>query len=109
MTSNDDHLELQGIAVRSGEDEIEILNVYIPPTAACRLGYRPSIEFLMEGDNRVILGDLNAHHDSWHSELENDARGNLLADEIDNTNYCVVLDNIECHIVEFVAHHRREA
>ena len=90
LTSNDDHLELQGIAVRSGEDEIEILNVYIPPTAACRLGYRPSIEFLMEGDNRVILGDLNAHHDSWHSELENDARGNLLADEIDNTNYCVV-------------------
>ena len=33
------------------------------------------LDFLLEGQNRIILEDLNAHHDSWFSELECDCRG----------------------------------
>ena len=46
IQSNDDHLEIQSIAVQTGEVEMEILNLYIPPVAACRSGYNPQIDYL---------------------------------------------------------------
>ena len=49
MDSIDDHFEIQGIAVRSEEVEIEIFNIYIPPVAACRSGYSPSLDFFIGG------------------------------------------------------------
>ena len=54
---------MQGITVRSRELEIEIFNIYIPNVAVCRSGYSPSLDILLEGQNRIILGNLNAHHD----------------------------------------------
>ena len=70
-----DNFEIQCIAVRSGDVDIEIFNIYIPPVAVCRFGYSSTLDFLLEGQNRIILEDLNAHHDSWFSELECDCRG----------------------------------
>ena len=58
---NDPHHKVQRVAVRSGDVEIEFLNVYIPPMSACRAGYKPDIEFLLEGNSRVILDDFNTH------------------------------------------------
>ena len=53
--SNDDHFAIQGIAVRSGEVEIEIFNINIYLVAACGSGYSPTLDFLLEGQNRIIL------------------------------------------------------
>ena len=56
MDSIDDRFEIQGIAVRSAEVEIEIFNIHILPMAACHSGYNPSLDFLLAGQNRIILG-----------------------------------------------------
>ena len=46
-----------------------------------------------KGQNRIIIGDLNAHHDSWYSELGCDARGTSFVDQIDGTAFCVCEDH----------------
>ena len=51
--------------------------------------YSPTLDFLLEGQNRIILGDLNAHHDSWFSEFGCYHRGNMFADQIDGTAFCI--------------------
>ena len=56
-------LECQGIAVSSGDAEVEIVNTYIPPVSAYTPGCCPKIEHLLNGDFRTVMGDLNAHHD----------------------------------------------
>ena len=89
-SANDPYLETQGIAVRSGDTIIEILNVYIPPVASCESGYRPSIQHLLEGENRLVLGDFNAHHESWYSALGNDTRGHYVAELVDDSTLCVI-------------------
>jgi len=86
----DEFAEVQGIAVRSGDNEIEILNIYIPPVSACDPGYTPNIQHLLEGDFRIVLGDFNAHHSSWHSSLRNDARGTSISEQIDETDFCPI-------------------
>ena len=73
---------MQEIAVRSGKVEIELFTIYILSVAACCSVYSP-LDFLLEGQNRITLGDLNTHQDSWFSELGCDRRGNLLAEQID--------------------------
>ena len=44
---NDDHLEVQGISVKT-----------------CKTGYIASIQPLLSVENRVIVGNFNAHHNS---------------------------------------------
>ncbi|XP_065363210.1 uncharacterized protein LOC135956600 [Calliphora vicina] len=60
LNSRDQYLEVQGIAVRSGDTELELYNVYIPPVASCPTGYHPDIRNLLDGDTRLVLGDFNA-------------------------------------------------
>ena len=43
----------------------------------------------MEGQNRIILGDLNAHHDSWFAELGCNRRGNIFAEQVDGSSFCI--------------------
>ena len=44
---------------------------------------------LLTGDTTLVLGDFNGHNDLWHS-TNNDARGNLLADVINASNFGVL-------------------
>ena len=63
------------------------LRYYIPHVAACSSGY--TVDFLLESQNRIIFGDLNAHHDSWFSESGCDRSGNMFTDQIDGTAFCI--------------------
>ena len=40
-------------------------------------------------DDILILGDINAHHVGWHSPA-NDARGDRIASDIENSTLCVL-------------------
>ena len=57
LNPRDEYLEVQGISVRSGEAELELYNVYIPPVASCPSGYRPDIRAILDGDTRLVRGD----------------------------------------------------
>lgn len=74
----------------SGTNEISIVNIYIPPTSSCPSGYKASISHLLNLDNCILAGDLNAHHPLWDSNLTPDQRGEDLVDEIDVSNYGVI-------------------
>ncbi|XP_036317365.1 uncharacterized protein LOC118732343, partial [Rhagoletis pomonella] len=54
---------------------------------------------LLRGENRLVVGDFNAHHDLWHSSLANDRRGNSLAEQIDDSTFCTMNDDAPTRIV----------
>ena len=80
--------EIQAISVPSGSTNIEIFNIYVPPHSSCPSGYRFDIGPLLSGEHRVILGDFNAHHELWHSDLNNNARGITIAESLDASEFC---------------------
>ncbi|KAM7341286.1 uncharacterized protein ACRADG_012216 [Cochliomyia hominivorax] len=99
QTSRDQYLEIQGIAVRSGDVDLELYNVYIPPVASCPTGYRPDIRSILDGNIRLVFGDFNAHHQLWHSRLGDDQRGTLLAEQIDESTLCTLNDDAPTRIM----------
>ena len=78
----DNSLESQGIKV----NDVNIINLYIPPNSSCPPGYTASISNFLHMKDTLILGDLNAHDTLWHSQLSDD-RGRDLADEIGNSDF----------------------
>ncbi|XP_073821612.1 uncharacterized protein [Musca autumnalis] len=98
LDSSDPYLECMGVAVRCGSAEIELLNVYIPPVNSCAPRYLPNIRPLLRGDNRLALGDFNAHHELWHSALGNDQRGTDLAEQIDSSTFCTANEDAPTRI-----------
>ncbi|XP_058982740.1 probable RNA-directed DNA polymerase from transposon BS isoform X1 [Musca domestica] len=103
LVSSDPYMECVGVAVKCGTAEVEVLNVYIPPINSCEPRYLPDISPLLVGNNRLVLGDFNAHHELWHSVLGNDQRGSALAEQIDCSTFCTVNEDAptrirgECH------------
>ncbi|XP_073830575.1 uncharacterized protein [Musca autumnalis] len=95
---NDPYMECMGVAVTCGTAEIEFLNVYIPPRNSCISDYKPDISPLLEGHNRLVLGDFNAHHEMWHSALGNDQIGIALAEQIDSSTFCLVNEDAPIRI-----------
>ena len=65
IPAQDKHLEAQSIEVFTGNDNITITNLYIPPHSSCVTGYTPSICQLLN-KNTIVVGDFNAHHPLWH-------------------------------------------
>ena len=65
----DPHLELQAIVVNTGSKSITIINLYCPPASSCSPGYQLILHLLLQLEDTVILGDINAHHELWFSEL----------------------------------------
>ena len=90
----DDHLEYMAIKV----DNIAILNIYIPPASSCSSGYRPSLlPYFPTNTESIILGDFNAHDSLWNSALQ-DARGSQLADEIGDSNFAPLNDDVPTRV-----------
>ena len=100
-TTNDDkHLEVQGIKVTLGETNINIINTYIPPSSSCDSNYTASISNLLKLEDSIIVGDFNAHHSLWHSKLQADTRGNIIANEIDDSNQVVLNEKLDTRITK---------
>ena len=73
----DPHIEYLGIKV----DNINIINMYIPPASSCSQGYKANIETYIPIDDAIIVGDINAHDALWHSPLQ-DTRGTEISETI---------------------------
>lgn len=89
-SNNDQTIEQQCITIFSGTSEINIINIYIPPTGSCPSGYKASISHLLDLQNSILVGDLNAHHPLWDTRIAQDQRGEDLLDEIDTSNYGII-------------------
>ena len=57
--------ELQSVRVRVSKQNINIHNIYIPPTSSTPQDYNPQLEPLNNLQNSLILGDPNAHSTEW--------------------------------------------
>ena len=86
----DEHLEYMSIAIKAGSNEIRLTNIYIPPVNSIGADYTPSIKHLLQGDDHIILGDFNAHHELWFSRLRNDTRGTSLVDQIEPSDFVII-------------------
>ena len=86
---NDGHVELLGITILIENNPTNIINIYIPPASSCAPGYSfdifPLLNFL-DGGDALVLGGVNAHHDSWFS-TSNDSRGDSISASIDTSPF----------------------
>jgi hypothetical protein len=85
----DPHLEELAIKIKLDDTELTVVNCYIPPSSSCSKGYQANLDHLLTTSDKVILGDFNAHHSSWHSGSD-DMRGRLIADQISSSNYGIL-------------------
>lgn len=88
--NNVQHIEQQAIAIKSGNTEITIVNIYIPPRSSCTPGYQADVNNLLMINDCLILGDVNAHHPLWDAFLLADQRGDELAKQIDQHDFGIV-------------------
>ena len=82
---NDEHAEYQAIKINN----IQIINLYIPPTGSCAAGYTPSLSKFLPTSDAIVVGDLNAHDTLWNSSIQ-DPRGAVFAEEIGNSDFGVL-------------------
>ncbi len=96
----DPHLESMTISITSKDSPLYVRNVYIPPQSSCTSGYVPPLDDLFQdlGESYYIIGDLNAHHELWHSVATPDARGNLLAETIAGNDCGIINDDLPTRV-----------
>ena len=85
----DGHTESNGIKI----GDIKIRNIYIPPVTSCAPGFEPNFQAILSEPDSLILGDFNAHNPLWYSNIQ-DARGEKLAEEIAESNFGVLNENV---------------
>jgi hypothetical protein len=93
---NDGHTESNGISIGN----IKIRNVYIPPVNSCAPGFEPDIKAILSEPDSLILGDFNAHNPLWYSSIQ-DARGDKLAEEISESDFGVLNENVPTRLPSF--------
>ena len=92
---SDAHAELQAVKLQINNSDIVLFNLYVPPASSCAAGYQLNVDSILthSDDDTVILGDVNAHHDAWHSPLLADARGRRLASAIADNPFIILNEN----------------
>ena len=74
--------ELQSTRIRLHKQDINIHNIYIPPTSSSPPGYLPQLDYLDTIEHSFILGDPNAHDTTWYTHQHTDARGALYTQQL---------------------------
>ena len=86
-------MEMQRIQLLTGGTEtLKVANVYIPPTRTREEEDRITWNKLPKGENWVILGDLNAHHEAWDNLVDGDERGEKVMEWVDENRLMVIND-----------------
>ena len=86
----DDTSEWIGISIKLKKQEYHLHNLYLPPI---RTGInddrvqRFDPHFLPSGQSTIVAGDLNAHHDLWDDNADEDALGTSIADWSANADW----------------------
>lgn len=93
VSANDQTFEQLGITVTMGTDVLHLVNVYIPPVSSCPSGYIADISHLLELNDCIILGDMNAHHNSWDTYVPENTRGYDFVDQVDISNFGFLNDS----------------
>lgn len=75
-----DHLECVAVTTRMGKTETTVVSAYVPPNRDWDPAELCSLTALCTRD-KIVCGDLNAHHASWGSRRAN-KRGTQLVDAI---------------------------
>ena len=99
-TTNHKLTELQHIKIHlANHKHLNIFNIYIPPRDTTNPDHSNSQEditncmtHILNTNNTILTGDLNAHHTLWHSPTT-DNRGTLIADLINSSNQIVLNTN----------------
>ncbi|MCP3662500.1 MAG: hypothetical protein GY696_08405, partial [Gammaproteobacteria bacterium] len=80
-------------------------NIYIPPQSSCAPQYIPPLDHLFDGlgESFMILGDVNAHSQLWHSDATNDSRGNALADAISGCPCGIINEDMPTRVTNFAS------
>ena len=94
---DDTTTECQVISIDTANGPLNIYNIYIPSRSSCPNGFIPSTSHLLLNEDSLILGDLNDHDDLWNSSI-NDERGHAIADEISNSEFCVINENLPTRV-----------
>ena len=84
----DKHLEQQAIEVRTGTMSITIANC--PPASSCISGFKLSLQHLLQLEDALILGDINAHNVLWNSAVPEDSHEVQMAREIEDSSFPVL-------------------
>ena len=72
--------------VHFGESKIRTVNFYSPPGTNEAQDIFDSIE----DQTAIVAGDANAHHQSWHSSIEEDQLGTKLFSKIEESNLVIM-------------------
>ena len=80
----DPTLEIQSTKARINNSDYLFYNIYIPPTSSCPRGYLPDLSSLPVQNKTIIAGDFNAHDSSWLLSQQDDPRGALLLNQLEN-------------------------
>ena len=93
--SADPHLEQQDFSITMPiRKQLHIHNIYIPPRSSCSAGHNASIAHLLSiNEMSLIVGDIDAHHSRWDTNITKDEGGEQLADEIDTADYTILSEN----------------
>jgi hypothetical protein len=86
----DDTTELQIIGIPTHAGNIQLVNMYIPPSSCCEPGYKPTIAHVLNLPSAIIAGDLNAHSTGWLSTGSNDTRGTSIETEVGQSKYVII-------------------
>ena len=88
LLNADVHLETQAVKIHLSHFALSIYNVYVPPASSCAPGYVPDFDKLLDhaDGEAVIVGNFNAHGDSWFSASV-DVRGDLLVDSVESSDF----------------------
>ena len=93
---NNNNAEQQQISINTDNNKLYITNLYVPPASSTTDPRNFTMQNILKDDdeNRIIMGDINAHDPLWYSKLS-DSRGASIAEEINNTKY-IVLNEDTC-------------
>jgi exonuclease III len=86
-TIHDNAIEYQEIKVFLQNDQISILNVYIPPDS--QIIYENIEKTFKKNTKTIILGDFNAHNRIWGCS-QNNSRGKTIETLIDQNNLIIL-------------------
>ena len=79
-------------------NNIDLVNVHIPPASSCPWNYAPDFDALLEDrGNQMVLGNLNANYPSWFSRTGDDraaARGEALDRAINSSQLAVAKQDL---------------
>ena len=80
----DNTIEYQAVTVDVGGAKLLVCNVYVPPVTSCPQRYVPNFATLFGHTGDIlIMGDFNAHDDSWYSSTQDEGAANRGANIVD--------------------------